>query len=411
MNVEDYLEVLGGHQDTPNGDRISLHLERSDVSLVHSLARQTFKGIPLTDKQLELSIQKIKKYKKVLEEANVEVANLDQKNLRMPLRIIDRSKYVKIVNDTIEIRFPFNKRTILVIEDLKQVLTLDTYTHEKGTHKHSWALSEQNVFHIVDKFIEKQFDIDPKLVTCYNKCKEIMSQPDKYLPGIFDYDIKNILDSSKIYIENALGKPSVDNLYMFKDRSQSLGIFYFDPIDLQKSLVKLSTLSQRIVNRKSANVFVQRSKYTLNSIVETLVELDRFPLLVMLTEETANDELITCFNAFKGIVSPSEVSVMFRLDNTTNEQEQFNIFVKESNLNNPIDKNTKIVYINKKKIPKPVLQADWYPAAILQYGSFRFINNVQNYVNNFDLVIHYDKERTPFMSVGKKTFRESIYEI
>ena len=44
------------------------------------------------------------------------------------------------------------------------------------------------------------------------------------------------------------------------------------------------------------------------------------------------------------------MTVMFRLDNKDQDALEFNRYIKEHNLNNPVDKSTKIVYISNNKL-------------------------------------------------------------
>ena len=54
------------------------------------------------------------------------------------------------------------------------------------------------------------------------------------------------------------------------------------------------------------------------------------------------------------------------------------------------------MYINNNKIPKPLLASEWKPSTVLLYGSKRTNMKLDPYVNECDLVIHYDSDSTPF---------------
>ena len=97
ITIEDYIEILAGIQDTISGSN-NFVIDRSDYNLVTSLARQTFRGIPLTDRQYELTKQKLLEYKTQFESNNIINIEINFNNLRMPLRSIDRSRWVKIVD-------------------------------------------------------------------------------------------------------------------------------------------------------------------------------------------------------------------------------------------------------------------------------------------------------------------------
>ena len=97
------------------------------------------------------------------------------------------------------------------------------------------------------------------------------------------------------------------------------------------------------------------------------------------------------------------MSVLFRVDNDKDSGKEFNEYIREHKLNNPLDKNTKVVYINSNKFPKPLLKNEWNPNTVLTIGSQRMNTKVSDYVNPLDLIIHYDTELSPFNRVKAQT--------
>jgi hypothetical protein len=85
---------------------------------------------------------------------------------------------------------------------------------------------------------------------------------------------------------------------------------------------------------------------------------------------------------------------MFRLDNTDNAE--FNNYIKKNSLNSKLDKNTKVVYINSSNITKPLLNSDWIPSAVLLLSSHRLTSKIKVFVDESDLVIHYDESVSQF---------------
>ena len=129
---------------------------------------------------------------------------------------------------------------------------------------------------------------------------------------------------------SSIGEPTIDNLALYKDRQDQFGLHYFDQDDLNNSLSNFTTLSKNIINRTSTNVFVNNTKYTLNNVAESLLELNRFPLLVVLPENTNPlDDLYDVHRALKGFIEDSESSVLFRLDNDNNAE--FNNYIRKFN--------------------------------------------------------------------------------
>ena len=400
--IEDLLELISSLQQGP---KIQIH--SSDVNFLYSIGRQVFKGTPLTDRQYHAVKEKLFQYKDQLQDCNFELA-ID--NLRMPLRQIDRSKYIKIVDHTdvagnkvyesfkndwkwIKIRFPFSKKLIILLDKISK----QYYEHEKGSHIHYFRFNEQNTFDIVESFKNKEFEIDNELINQYNEILEMKNNKKDYVPGIYNFKLKNLNQNAIDYIISSVGEPNIDNLALFKDRKDTLGLEYFDDDNLNESIFKLSPLSQKIVNRTSSNVLVTPESYTFNTVAESLLELNRFPLLVLLNESSALDELHLINKSFNGFINSTESSVLFRLDNENNAN--FNNYVKDNNLNSPLDKSTKVVYINSNKVPKPLIKSDWEPEAMLLMSSFRLRQHSTILAENVDLVIHYDNNMSQVMRI------------
>ena len=55
-NIEDCLEHLAGLVQSP----VKFQVEQADQTIMFSIARQVFKGVPLTDRQLALMQFKLK---------------------------------------------------------------------------------------------------------------------------------------------------------------------------------------------------------------------------------------------------------------------------------------------------------------------------------------------------------------
>lgn len=405
-NIEDLLETLVGlRSDT------SIKMMTNDATLMFSIARQVFRGVALTDRQQALAITKLEGYKEQFSELGIDFDFAIDK-LRMPLRKIDRSKYIKIVdnlkhvehgNKWIAIRFPFSKKTIVTLGKIQH--NGSEYYHEKGSHEHYFLLNEYNTMQILSLFEDKNFDIDPALIDWYRKLQYMKQNKEQYVPGIYNFKLKNLNKRAVDYMLSSIGEPTPENLSLYKDRSSVLGLEHFDPNKLDDSINMLTTLSQKIVRRTSSNVLVSKKKYTFNNVCETLLELNRFPLLVILpgSDEEVTNGLHDTYNAFRGFIDNSETSVLFRLDGSENK---FNSFVKQHKLNSPLDKSLKVVYINSNKVPKPLLKSEWRPLTTLLVGSIQPTNNVRVIMEQTDLIIHYDNEMSQFMRFQKDGIQE-----
>ena len=391
--VEDCLELLVGIQDSPS-DKFTVRNE--DYSILTSIARQVFKGTGLTDRQHELVKTKLLSYKDMFSHNLTESIN----TLRIPLRELNREKSIIITSKFgpldaetfIAIRFIFNKRLLSNIEKVKSVATGHSY--DSIDKIHYFPFNERNVLCVVQHFKNSNFDIQPELLTYFDKVEKMNNNKEEHIPGIYSFKLKNLTDKAIKFMISSIGEPSKDNLAIYNDRRNQLGLHHFEQEELEQSLNALTVLSKNIVTREAHNVLIPPLVYPIERVLESLLELNRLPLLVILPHDTPLDGLIAVHKGLTNILFNEDMSVLFRTDNHSNRE--FNEFVTDKQLNNPLDNNTKVVYINNNKFPKPLLKSTWKPSAVLTIGSQRLNTKINDYINPLDLIIHYDTALSPF---------------
>lgn len=384
MNIEDCLEYLAGLHNAP----VAFTIEKTDFTIMNSIARQAFKGMPLTDRQFALMQEKLQTYRE-------QFINLDWdfdyavNQLRQPLRHIDRSKYIKLQDNTIVVRFPFNKTDIVYVQEAAN--KCQEYHHQKGTHIHHFAYNEINVLNLLNRFSTKDFKIDEEILEVYNKVKAIYNCPREHLSGILNMQLVNINSALAPIIKDELGEPTTETMLQFVDRRFRYG---FNHIELPTDQ---STLVNQIVSRKDKQFHSRPSAYSLHNILDALWKLNRFPLLVVLDNEP-EDQLHELANHFRDILNPEEQSVLFRLED---KDAGFNQLVKDRKLNNWVDKDTKVVYISKSKLPKLLVNNEWKPSAAFSFTSSmdRFVNSYVSF--NCDLIVYQEEHTSPMRRHSK----------
>ena len=403
FTVEDYIELLAGlHAEQKD---INIEIDKSDYNLVYSLGRQCVRAIAFTDRQLELSKQKILYYKDQFTKHgyNIDLENIES---RLPLRQIDRSKYIKFVahnaqdrplkenkNGWIAVRFVFNKKLISCIEKIN---ILD-HTYDKQNKIHFFPFNEQNVYRLVEIFKDKGFEIDDIILDYYESLKEMDKNKKNYIPGIYGLKIENLTKRAVEIIISDIGTPDNENLALLKDRQHIYGLEHFDQDDLNFSINQLTSLSQKIVRRTSRQVLVDSSVYNFDRIAECILELQRHPVLIVLDNRNDFDSLVETYRSFQNIFMQDDFSVLYRKNNDEQGTE-FNQYIQQNNLNNSLDISSKIVYTNKEKFPKTILKSDWKPKTAIMVGSTVSNQKLMTYLNEVDLVIHYDTDVSPFLS-------------
>ena len=388
--IEDLLEILAGLQGESK-----MHIETNDATIMHSIARQSFKGTALTDRQFALMKEKLQTYRNQFTELDYDFDTAVD-TLRQPLRHIDRSKYIKIVDfpddivyetnsseKFIAVRFPFKKLDILLINEIS---TTDSYYHKKGTHIHYFLFNEANLENIGDRFFKKDFVIDELLTQKYLEIKNIKDNPKTYLPYFENKTIKNINNELKEIIEQ---ETNTDLLKVYDRRFR----YCLEHINFK---ITDNSLEEQIAARSNVTYHSKPSIESLDNVLHALYNLDRFPMLVVLETNKCEEQLYEVVNFFRDLIPSSEQSVLFREED---RESGFNQIVHDRNLNNWVDKNTKVVYINNTKLPKVLVETDWNPLCAFEYNSNNN-RNIQMYVkSNCDLIVHREETISPFARI------------
>ena len=392
--IEDCLELVAGLKLGPK-----IQVDSSDVTIMHSIARQVFKGTSLTDRQYDLMKTKLLTYKE-------QFINLDCdfefviNQLRQPLRQIDRSKYIRTVNEDKEkplknsqldvqwfkVRFPFKKSLIMSIN---QISYIEGYFHQKGSHEHFFELTDKNIYIVIGKFLESGFEIEEDLLSRYKEIAELISQKYNYIPHFNGNSLENCSTSVETALLNEIQDISKNNFVKIADRHIRHGYSIKCP--------QPNNLVEKVAFRKNPFYHNDPRETNLDFILDAVYRLDRFPLLVLIEETSALEQLYKLNNYFRDLIPKEKQSVLFRLEGTND----FNQYVKDKELNNWVDESTKIVYINTKSFPKVLLKNNWKPVTMFSFTS-SFSREITAYVNFYiDLQIVHENEISPFRRYSK----------
>ena len=407
INIEDCLELMCGllleEEFTP-----AIDIAEKDKKLLLSISQATFKGKALSDRQYEV-VKKIltKGYQKDFLDRNVDLPS-SVNNLRKPLRKIDRSEYIAIENyqdnlgnagwqfhndrgKCLVVRFPFNMKYSKLIGEIKKFILYPSEGYKSDNYKNILPFNETIVYKTISLFKDLIKDIDPTLLKIHSQIDDWLKNRDKYVPGIYGLQIKNTPMHIVQPVVDKLGEPTIENLYLYNDKKEQAGLVHFDKEDLNESIKNLKPLTKKVLSRNHSLIQINKKQHPINEVLDTLLELKRFPLMVILDEKDPLDQLVQFHNLTKNIIPTEEISVLFRKENRK-EGRHFNDYVKTQKINNKLDINTKIVYINNKKIPKDLLKEVWEPECVISLGSVRHYNKIDKLIHQYDLTIHYDRE-------------------
>lgn len=111
--IEDYIALMATDQLVWPPSKPIIKLARYDEPIVNSMLDQIQRGNGFTDRQAALAHKIVIKYRRQWAIKGYEINHLDSTpRYRLPIRIIDRRQLIDVIDDQIEIRFPYNQDQI-----------------------------------------------------------------------------------------------------------------------------------------------------------------------------------------------------------------------------------------------------------------------------------------------------------
>jgi hypothetical protein len=254
-------------------------------------------------------------------------------------------------------------------------------------------LTEKNIVELVEALEPYGFTIDERIQNHYKIIKS-WSQEEVQKQFL----ITNIVyPNFQKHITADLGIDTAIDESIIIDRSNRYQYFY------EKGEKTPENLTEIIASRKTPKVWIDQNKYKFNQVIESLINLKRFPLLVVFDSYTPKkclDELTILSENLKDFGIYTNVGIYFRLDNTDNGIE-FNQYIANNSYNCQLDSDTKVVGVQSGKIPKFLLKADWKPMSVISLGVPLRHSKTAVYANCCDLILTYS-DAEPIMETVLK---------
>ena len=270
--VEDYIEVINGDRDPVTGKLFGLFdstpaiisLARYDVSIVDSMSQAVQSGKSLTDKQADLAVKIILKYRKQLTARNVDVSPVENPKFRLGIREIDRRRLAYVDGTDIVLQFPYDTK---LIESIREIGKLSQGRWGFDGNSKSWKLgvTEMNVVAAHGFASNNQFEIGDEftqLLKLVEEC-EATEYSIELISTETGYTITNAHTGLLEYINDNCGGFGKSNLVTLVDNSDILGYTVSREIVEQMT----STTSARVANLMTR----QQSRFTANYTDETIL--------------------------------------------------------------------------------------------------------------------------------------------
>jgi len=351
-----------------------------NYNLLISFNDQNLKNIGLTEKQKSLLERILKKHIKeinLLLGQDVEIF-LNLPNYRLKTRYIDREQTIVIVDHkfygrAMKLKFPFNQEIIEYIQKNKTKALLAQWSPENT----AWILPlvEKNLLFIQDLHKTFSFTLDKEIENYLNHIDNTLLQLETIVPMV-------VKENNEYYLQNLPGFAHLSgkNLTEKLFTARKKGVLHWDD-DVASDLDR-DALGPNIIDflKKAPNIpFVRKFEEFTENELETIIK-NLTPCLFVIPVQEEYTKLKKSLEILSKIpIQPEEISVMFRLPNSVNEE--FNQFIRNNKLNNPITDKTKAIFVSHK-ITKPVLTPKLYFNSVISYNYHYAHYALANFLKN-----------------------------
>ncbi len=363
-----------------------------DQKVVDSLAQNPTLGKGFTEKQRALVLRLCKKYRTQLVAALGPDADIALDSPEFKFNLVEPTpveKSITIVGKEILVKFPFNESLVSKIRQNKVSRGMNLAEWDGEAKAWKFSLEENNVLWLMNNVVSPDFSVDDEFLRLSAEITKILEKIEDHVPLV-------VHEGDHFYFKNvhpSVPQPSGNDLTETLLLAKQYGISTWDEtVEKLKENANFSPILTSFLQETTPNSI---EFDTNENSVDQLKELFKYNLPAMIIipghDEFFTLKFWTLWLKNQGF-EEKDISVLFRLSNDTGSM--LNDFVKKYNLNNPVEENTKIVFVSQK-IPKPLIKSGIDFKLILNLGSLSGVHySISTYLENRPDVIRYtDKKK------------------
>ena len=370
--------------------KLNLHcsVNKFDVNLVSSFVTQVFSGVGYTEKQGVLAVRILKRYSASLSKAlSLDVSPfLDNPTFKYTIRKINNTKRISIIEHAsfgkaIKVEFPFSQEKVDLIRKSKDQLGHAAWDSDKK----AWIFSvdERNIQFLISFVESDHFELDEEIKNYIVQVKHIVGKIENYVPMLTIEDgLPKYLNQSR-FVPELTSKEVIPALF----ESRKAGIFTWDEKITQ--YLDQAELDPIIRSFLSSESFKHLEIDSTETPVQCLTDIVKYtqPTMFIIPggSESVKTKMIYNFLTSIGYTS-NDMSVMFRLPSS--DGKDFNEFVKNCGLNNPISDKTKFVFVSIK-LPKPIIKSKLRFNSVISLGRSNVHYTIREFFKNRQNLIFY----------------------
>lgn len=393
MYIEDLIiKVALDGMFTFSDYRMTGFAKTKDYEILSNMSDQLQMGNALTEKQAMFALRILRNHKNTLSHSIPEITDsLDDPKWRHPFRSLSMAKQITIEAHTpksgysgthgIFVRFPYTHDLVEGMRQRNQTVH-DLHRGQWDFQLKTWIfnLTEKNIAYLGDLLTPLEFHMDAEFSEYYSEICKIREEIDQYVPMLSYENNKFVIKNS----HRSVSQPDPDNLIAALFNAKHQGISTWDDriqemIDSHENKLSISMLT----SSRKKTLWIDSETTAISEFNELFEHGGRIMIVVPGGSELSLTRKWVNFAASQGI-EYSNISVMFRLPN---EKAEFNQYIKETGLNNPVSEDTKIVFVSTK-ITKPIIKSGVkFNTAInlgyynhMHYSMNVMLENISNFV-------------------------------
>lgn len=274
--IEDYIDILGGNFLTwPPKDPV-IKLARYDEPIVQSMAEQVNRGLGFTDRQSVLAHKIVVKYRKQWATAGYDVSeHIERGRFKLPIRSVDRTKRISIVDGEIRINFPYDQE---LISRMRADITTVPGRLQWDSNKHSWVASliEPRIIWAREFGIKNGFEFAPEFTAVLDSMLDTTDYSIALTKSDHGFTVTNAESS---LLEYLYARVDNDNLIGLVDHSAILG--YDVDTELREQIIsEHSDTKAKLLLERQVNIGFTKDILDFADIVDYAESTNRWPIFV-----------------------------------------------------------------------------------------------------------------------------------
>ena len=367
---------------------------KKDFDILNNLYKSITANFFITENQGRLLVKILKENQKKLPEFTADIdeaiaAPIWSRTFRHVEQIkkfyIEKNQQDELV---LAIEFTFSSQLRKVITELTKAC--DGVVLSNNNKKYWADLTERNIVKIVEALRPLNFEIDETIKNHYNTIKSWseINVTDQFL-------IANMPGQNfQKHITADLGIETAIDQNIIVDRSMR---YQYQPENPRKIGENLTEI---IANRTKTKIWIGKNDYDVASVIESLIELKRLPVLVVF-DTFVNDKYLENLEILSDALEKNGIfdgiGIYFRLPND-NVGTKFNQLIKEKSYNKNLDRDTKVAVVQSGKLPKFFLKNAWQPMSVIALDTKMGLRHGKTsvYSNCCDCIVEWAEADTMF---------------